>query len=160
LADLDRSNAFFTALGWSTNERFGDGNAACFVLDNGVHLMLATREFFASLGDGSKQVGDSAATTLVAFAFDFSSRDEVDAFIETARAAGRRSVGLTTTASSTSATSKSRTATSSRRSGWTRTQPARLRAHRPRHRPAQGDHRAVAMGRGGVAAKSYRPSWA
>jgi uncharacterized protein len=79
---------FHTALGWTTDERFGDGNAACFVLDNGVHLMLTTRDFFATLGDDSKQVGDPSATTLVAFAFDFRSRDEVDAFIEKARAAG------------------------------------------------------------------------
>ena len=73
----------------TTDDRFsGDGNAACFVLDSGVHLMVTTREFFAGLGDGSKQVGDPAATTLVAFAFDFPSREEVDVFVEKARAAG------------------------------------------------------------------------
>jgi predicted lactoylglutathione lyase len=94
VADLDRSKAFFTALGWATDERFGDSNAACFVLDDGVHLMLTTREFSASLGDGSKQIGDPAATTLVAFAFDFPSSDEVDAFIETARGAGAK-IGAT-----------------------------------------------------------------
>jgi predicted lactoylglutathione lyase len=94
VADLDRSRAFFTALGWATDERFGDVNAACFVLDDGVHLMLTTRDFFAGLGDGSKQVGDPAATTLVAFAFDFPSRDDVDAFIERARGAGAK-IGAT-----------------------------------------------------------------
>jgi len=93
VADLDRSKAFFTALGWATDERFdgsGDDNATCFVLSSGVHLMLTTRDFFASLGDGSKQVGDPARTSLAAFAFDFPSRDEVDAFVERARAAGAK----------------------------------------------------------------------
>lgn len=86
--DLDRSTSFFTALGWSTNDRYGDGNAACFVIAEGVHLMVSSRDFFASLGDGSKQVGDPARTSMVAFAFDFPSRAEVDAFIDKAEAAG------------------------------------------------------------------------
>jgi predicted lactoylglutathione lyase len=32
VADLERSKAFFTALGWSVNEQATDDNAACFVL--------------------------------------------------------------------------------------------------------------------------------
>lgn len=90
VADLDRSKAFFTSLGWTTDERLGDVNAACFVLADGVHLMVTTRDFFASLGDGRKQVGDASTTSLVAFAFDFASRDEVDAFVERAGAAGAK----------------------------------------------------------------------
>ena len=34
VADLERSKAFFTALGWSINEAVTDDNAACFVLDD------------------------------------------------------------------------------------------------------------------------------
>ena len=82
---IARSASFFTALGWRTDERYGDDNAACFVLADGVHLMVSSRAFFASLGDGSKQVGDPPTTTLVAFAFHFPSRDEVDAFIGESR---------------------------------------------------------------------------
>ena len=97
VSDLARSTAFFSALGWATDERFsgdGDSNAACFVLADGVHLMASTRDFFASLGDGSKQVGDAATTSLVAFAFDFPSREDVDAFVDKAQAAGAK-IGAT-----------------------------------------------------------------
>ncbi len=88
VADLERSKAFYTALGWKLNETVSDDNAACFILDDDLYLMALRRDYYASLGDGSKQVGDPATTSLVTFAFDFPSRAEVDAFVEKAEAAG------------------------------------------------------------------------
>ena len=88
VADLERSKAFFTALGWSINEAVTDDNAACFVLDDDLYLMALRRDYYASLGDGSKQVGDPATTSLVTFAFDFPTRADVDAFVAKAEAAG------------------------------------------------------------------------
>lgn len=88
VADLERSKAFFTALGWSINEQITDDNAACFVLDEDKYLMALRRDYYASLGDGRKEVGDPATTSLVTFAFDFASRAEVDAFVARAEAAG------------------------------------------------------------------------
>jgi predicted lactoylglutathione lyase len=88
VADLDRSKAFFTALGWSMNEAVTDDNAACFTLDENVSLMALRRDFYASLGDGSKQVGDPATTSMVTFAFDFPTRADVDAFVTKAESAG------------------------------------------------------------------------
>ncbi len=70
VADLERSKTFFTALGWSINEAITDDNAACFVLDDDLYLMALRRDYYASLGDGSKEVGDPATTSLVTFAFD------------------------------------------------------------------------------------------
>jgi predicted lactoylglutathione lyase len=90
VADLERSKAFFTALGWSINEAVTDDNAACFVLDDDLYLMALRRDYYASLGDGSKQVGDPATTSLVTFAFDFPTRADVDAFVAKAEAAGAR----------------------------------------------------------------------
>jgi predicted lactoylglutathione lyase len=90
VADLDRSKAFFTALGWSLNEAVSDDNAACFTLGDGVSLMALRRDFYASLGDGSKEVGDPATTSLVTFAFDFPTRADVVAFVEKAEAAGAK----------------------------------------------------------------------
>jgi predicted lactoylglutathione lyase len=88
VTDVDRTKAFFIALGWTINEKMTDQNAVCAMLADGVYLMASRRDFFESLGDGSKQVGDPATTSMVAFAFDFSSREEVDAFVAKAAAAG------------------------------------------------------------------------
>ena len=55
VADLERSKAFFTALGWSINEAVTDDNAAVLlVLDDDLYLMALRRDYYASLGDGSK----------------------------------------------------------------------------------------------------------
>ncbi|MDX6256272.1 MAG: uncharacterized protein QOJ11_2606 [Frankiales bacterium] len=94
VTDVDRSKAFFSALGWTVNEQMTDQNAACFRLQDGLYLMATSRAFFESLGDGRKQVGDPATTSMAAFAFDFPSRDEVDAFVAKAEAAGAR-IGAT-----------------------------------------------------------------
>ena len=88
VSDLERSKAFFASLGWRLNEQMTDQNGACFVLEDGLHLMIARRDFFESLTDGRKQVGDPAKTSMVTFAFDFPSRDDVDAFADKAEAAG------------------------------------------------------------------------
>ncbi len=90
VADLDRSKAFFTALGWKLNETVSDDNAACFILEDDLYLMALRREFYASLGDGSKEIGDPATTSLVTFAFDFPTRADVDSFVEKAEAAGAK----------------------------------------------------------------------
>src|SRR5690242_8976769 len=88
VSDLERSKAFYTALGWNLNEQMTDQNGACIVLEEGLHLMVARRDFFESLTDGRKQVGDPETTSMVAFAFDFATREDLDAFIESAEAAG------------------------------------------------------------------------
>ena len=90
VADLERSKAFYTALGWSLNEAVTDDNAACFILDDDLYLMALRRDYYASLGDGSKQVGDPMTTSLVTFAFDFPTRADVDAFVAKAEAAGAK----------------------------------------------------------------------
>ncbi len=88
VSDLQRSRAFYAALGWTINEQMSDQNGACVVIDEGVHLMIAERDFFASLGDGTKATGDPATTSMVAFAFDFPNREDVDAFLARAEEAG------------------------------------------------------------------------
>jgi uncharacterized protein len=90
VSDLERSKAFYSALGWPMNEEMSDQNGACFVIGEGVHLMTARRDFFASLGDENKQVGDPKTTSMVAFAFDFPSREELDSLLDKAEAAGGR----------------------------------------------------------------------
>jgi predicted lactoylglutathione lyase len=85
-ADLDRSKAFYTALGATINPLFTDENAACFVWDENIYLMVLKREFFATFTD--KQVADPAITAQVQVAFTRDSRDDVDTVADAGLAAG------------------------------------------------------------------------
>lgn len=85
-ADLDRSTAFYTALGATINPLFTDENAACLVWDENIYLMVLKREFFATFTD--KQLADPAVTAQVQIAFSRDSREEVDRVTEAGLAAG------------------------------------------------------------------------
>src|SRR3984885_10163839 len=85
-ADLDRSKAFYTALGATINPLFTDENAACLMWDENIYLMVLKREFFASFTD--KQLADPATTAQVQIAFTRDSRDDVDAVAAAGLAAG------------------------------------------------------------------------
>ena len=57
-SDLDRSKAFYEALGFSINPLFTDENAACVVLGENIYFMVLTREYLATFTD--KQIIDPA----------------------------------------------------------------------------------------------------
>ncbi len=85
-ADLERSKAFYTALGCELNPLFTDENAACVVWDENTFFMVLTPQHFATFTD--KRIIDPKveAQTNVAFARD--SREAVDAIVEAGLAAG------------------------------------------------------------------------
>jgi predicted lactoylglutathione lyase len=85
-ADLERSKAFYTALGATINPLFTDENAACLVWDENIYLMVLKREFMATFSD--KPLADPATTAQVQVAFTRDSRDEVDTVAEAGLAAG------------------------------------------------------------------------
>jgi predicted lactoylglutathione lyase len=85
-ADLDRSKAFYTALGATINPLFSDENAVCLAWEENIYFMMLKREFFATFTD--KQVADPATTAQVQSAFTRDSREEVDTVIEAGLAAG------------------------------------------------------------------------
>jgi predicted lactoylglutathione lyase len=84
--DLERSKAFYTALGAGINPLFTDDNGACIVWDDNVFLMLITREFFATFTD--KPIADPRVTLQVSVAFSRDSREDVDAVLAKGLAAG------------------------------------------------------------------------
>jgi uncharacterized protein len=84
--DLERSAAFYTALGATINPLFTDENAVCLVWDENITTMVLKREFFATLTD--KPVGDAATSARFQIAFSRDSRDEVDTVVEAGLAAG------------------------------------------------------------------------
>lgn len=89
--DLDRAKRFFTDLGWSINPLFSDENAASVVIDEDKFLMVLRRDFYATFVDPlGKTVGDPSTTSLALISFSLPSREEVDAFVERAAAAGAK----------------------------------------------------------------------
>jgi len=84
--DLERSKAFYTALGCDINPLFTDDNAACIVWDENVFFMVLTREYFATFTD--KTVADPQTTAQVLTALSRESRDDVDATLDRGLAAG------------------------------------------------------------------------
>lgn len=88
VADLDRSVAFFTQLGFTFDPAFTDESATCMLVGEQACVMLGTREKFAELS--KLPVGDPTTHALSLFAFNVASREEVDAVAAAALAAGGR----------------------------------------------------------------------
>ncbi len=85
-ADLERSKAFYTALGGTINPLFSDENAACVVWSDDVYFMILTREYFATFTD--KPVVDAHQAVQAILAFSRASREEVDEVLAQGLAAG------------------------------------------------------------------------
>lgn len=88
--DVERSRAFYAALGWQLNAALSDDNVACFLLDDDKYLMALSRAFYASVGGDAALVGGPGTPSPVTVAFSLESRDEVDALVARAEAAGAR----------------------------------------------------------------------
>lgn len=86
VADLPRSIAFFTALGFSFDPKFTSEDATCLVIAEHIRVMLLSRSFFG--GFTPKPVADARATTEVLLALSCEQRDEVAALVARAVAAG------------------------------------------------------------------------
>lgn len=87
--DLDRSKAFFTALGFSFKPEFGNDDAAFMVIvEDSSYAMLMTEDFFRSLID--KPLAQAKEANEVIICLSCESRDELDSLIAKAVAAGGR----------------------------------------------------------------------
>ncbi|MDR4472288.1 MAG: VOC family protein [Nitrospira sp.] len=84
--DLDKSMAFFKALGFSFNPQFTDATAACMVINTDIFAMLLThgkvKEFT------NKQIADAHKTTEVLTALAVDSKESVNEMAEKALKAG------------------------------------------------------------------------
>lgn len=95
---LQRSREFYEALGYSINPMFSDENGACVVLSDTIYVMLLTREFFGSFIP-SHAVADPSQAIGAQYALSMESREDADALVERAVAAGgtsfeRRDLGF------------------------------------------------------------------
>ena len=88
ISDVDRSRAFFSALGYTFNERFSDDKALCMVISDTIFAMLVKPEFLSTFLD--KPIGDpkQAVTNIISLTFE--SKDDVIAHCEKAYSLGAR----------------------------------------------------------------------
>lgn len=86
VADLDRSVAFFTALGFEFNPQFTDEHATCMILSDEAFVMLLAKEFFQTFTP--KDIADTRASTEAIMAISVDSKEAVDELVNTALKAG------------------------------------------------------------------------
>ena len=86
VADLDRSVAFYKALGADQNMQFSDATAACMILSETIHVMLLTHDKFRQFTP--RPIADATAGSEVLLCLSADSREQVDSFVERGVAAG------------------------------------------------------------------------
>ena len=136
--DLDRSRAFYEALGYTINPMFSDENTICIVVSDTIYFMVMRREFFATFTD--KTIPDAKTHGLSQSSLTLDSREAVDDIVARGLAAGGVGGAARTRPRLhvLAATSTTRMATRCRFSTWTR--PRLLRARRPSW-PSRAAHR-------------------
>jgi predicted lactoylglutathione lyase len=88
VADLARSRAFFTRLGYRFNEQFSNDKAACLVLGENLFVMLLTFGFFQ--GFTRKPIANAKQSTEMLLCLSCDSREEVDRLVALAVAGGAK----------------------------------------------------------------------
>ena len=84
--DLQKTKAFFSALGFDYDARFTNEQAACMVISDSIYVMLLNEAFFQTFT--KKPVADAKQATEVLLCLSCESRAEVDAIVAKAIAAG------------------------------------------------------------------------
>ena len=86
IANMQRSQAFFRALGFDFNPQFTNDQGACMVVSEDIFVMLLVKPFFQ--GFTKKPIADARETTEVLVCLSCDSREEVDTLVKKALAAG------------------------------------------------------------------------
>jgi hypothetical protein len=86
VADVARTRAFFSGLGFGFNPQFSDDKALCMVLNEQIQCMLLDRRFFQTFTH--LPVADARAGTQVLLALQLDSREAVAAVVAQAVALG------------------------------------------------------------------------
>lgn len=84
--DLEKSKAFYAALGFRINPQFSDETAACVVVSDSIYVMLLTPEKFRQFTH--KKLADARESTEILMALSCDSRQTVDGIAEKALANG------------------------------------------------------------------------
>jgi len=86
VTDLDRSKAFYEAIGFRNEPKFSNDAAAMMVLSDTISVMLLTHPFYSSFTD--RPIADTHRTSAVLLCISCESPAEVDRIVEAAAAAG------------------------------------------------------------------------
>ena len=86
IKNMERTKAFFGALGFSFNPQFTNEQGACMVITDDIFAMLLVEPFFQTFT--KKPVADATKSTEVLICLSCESRAEVDALVRKAIAAG------------------------------------------------------------------------
>lgn len=86
--DLDKSMAFFKAIGFSFNPQFTDKTAACMVMSDDIYAMLLTHDKIKQFT--GKQIADAHKTTEVLTALAVESKAKVNEMVDKAIKAGSK----------------------------------------------------------------------
>jgi uncharacterized protein len=84
--DLNRSITFFKQLGYSFNPQFTDENATCMIISEEIYAMLLIEKFFITFT--KKEICDTSKNAEAILAISVESKEEVDAIVKKAVAAG------------------------------------------------------------------------
>ncbi len=87
VADLTRAEGFYTALGFTKNPDFSDGEGACMVWSEAIYVMLLTHAKWQ--GFTTRPIAP-AGSSEVSLALSVDSRAQVDALVAAGAAAGGR----------------------------------------------------------------------
>lgn len=87
VADLGKSVEFFSWLGFDFNPQFTDETATCMIIGESNFVMLLTNDKYKSFTPGL-EICDTYKSSEVIVCLSAESREEVDAMIEKAIAAG------------------------------------------------------------------------
>jgi predicted lactoylglutathione lyase len=86
IRDMERSQAFFRALGFDFEPRFTNEQGACLVITEDIYAMLLVEPFFQ--GFTKLPIADARKTTEVLIALSCDSREEVSDLVRRAVEAG------------------------------------------------------------------------
>jgi predicted lactoylglutathione lyase len=84
--DLDAATRFYEAIGCQKNEKFSDKNASSMVWSDTITFQLLTHDFYATFT--SRPIADAHRDSGMLIALSHESREQVDAMVEAAAAAG------------------------------------------------------------------------
>ena len=86
MENLERSKAFYEALGFRNEPKFSNDAAAMMVLSETISVMLLTKPFYSTFTD--RPIADTHKTSGVLLCISCESRAEVDRIVEAAASAG------------------------------------------------------------------------
>ena len=86
VTDLERSKAFYAAIGAANNPQFSDETAACMVVSDVIHVMLLTHDKWRQFT--AKDIPDAHNSAQVLLCLSADSKDAVSAMVDAAVAGG------------------------------------------------------------------------